>query len=212
MPISDMPDVEESWRVLRIMGEFALSIDTLKMLNNAVTIFGSARIKEGTEYYEKCIDVSKALGKNGYETITGGGPGIMEAGNRGCFENGGVSVGLNITLPFEQHPNPYVTEKLDFRYFFVRKVMLLKYSKAVVVFPGGFGTMDEMFEVLTLIQTKKVEKIPVVLFGSKFWAGLMDWIKTELLANDLIEDVDMDLFTITDSVDELIKYIAEFKK
>jgi len=212
MPMSDMPGVEESWRVFRIMGEFVNSIDALKTLNSAVTIFGSARIKEGTKYYKKCIEVSKALSNNNFEVITGGGPGIMEAGNRGAFENGGKSIGLNITLPFEQHPNPYVTSTLNFRYFFVRKVMLLKYSKAIVVFPGGFGTMDEMFEILTLIQTQKVKKIPVILFGSQFFEGLITWIKDRLLEDDLIEKVDMNLFTVTDNVDELIEIITNFKK
>jgi len=202
-----MPDMEESWRVLRIMGEFVHSFDELSEVINAVTIFGSARTKDNHNDYKKAVKTAKLLVKNGFAVLTGGGPGIMEAGNKGAYETRGDSIGLNIKLPYEQYPNPYITRLLNFRYFFVRKVMLLKYSKAVVVFPGGFGTMDELFESITLVQTKKVPKFPIILVGKKFWYGLIEWIKERLVTDKMIDSEDMDLFTIVDEPEDVIDYI-----
>jgi uncharacterized protein (TIGR00730 family) len=202
-----MPDMEESWRVLRIMGEFVNSFDDLSEVDNAITIFGSARTKEDNEYYKKTVEIAKLLVDNGFSVLTGGGPGIMEAGNKGAYEIKGESIGLNIKLPYEQFPNPYITRLLNFRYFFVRKVMLLKYSKAVIVFPGGFGTLDELFESITLVQTEKVPKFPIILVGKKFWGGLIEWVKERLITDKMIDPEDMDLFTLVDEPKEIIGYI-----
>ncbi len=166
----------DTWRVFRIMGEFVAGFDDLATLTRGVSIFGSARTGPDADY-QAADETAKLLVQAGFAVITGGGPGIMEAGNRGAFEAGGVSVGCNIELPFEQRPNPYQTLSLKFKYFFVRKMMFVKYSQAFVIFPGGFGTLDELFEALTLIQTHKIRNFPVVLFGSRYWKGLLDWIK-----------------------------------
>jgi len=192
----------DTWRVLRIMGEFVEGFEALAGLGPAVTLFGSARIKPGDPMHEAAVEVGRLLGEAGFAVITGGGPGIMEAGNKGAREAGATSVGLNIELPFEQHVNPYVDLEVDFRYFFVRKVMLVKYSGAFVIFPGGFGTIDELFEALTLIQTGKVRNFPVVLFGSAYWRGLLDWLKNTMLEGGKIAPADLGLLTLTDSPEE----------
>ena len=189
----------DPWRVLRIMGEFVEGFEELAELGPSVTIFGSARVRPEDPAYRDVVEVGKLLGEAGFTIITGGGPGIMEAGNRGARDAGAPSVGLNIELPFEQHVNPYVDISVDFRYFFVRKMMLVKYSQAFIIFPGGFGTLDELFEALTLIQTGKVRDFPVVLFGSEYWRGLLDWLRGPVLSEGKISRADLDLLIMTDS-------------
>lgn len=190
---------DDPWRVLRIMGEYVHGFDALAEVGAAVCIFGSARTPETDPMYQAARDLSARLSKAGFAVITGGGPGIMEAANRGAREAGGMSIGCNIELPREQSVNAFVDISVNFRYFFCRKTMFLKYAEGFVLFPGGFGTLDEMFEALTLIQTGKVLHFPVVLFGSAFWQGLVDWMRQRVLADGKIEAKDMDLFTITDS-------------
>jgi len=192
----------DTWRVLRIMGEFVEGFEELAELGPAVTLFGSARVKESDPMYAASVEMGRLLGEAGFTVITGGGPGSMEAGNRGAREAGAPSVGLNIELPFEQHVNPYVDVEVNFRYFFVRKVMLVKYSRAFVIFPGGFGTMDELFEALTLIQTGKVRDFPIVLFGSAYWAGLIGWLRDTMAAEGKVAENDVDLLAVTDSPTE----------
>lgn len=194
---------EESWRLFRIMGEFVQGFEEMSDVTKAVTIFGSARLGAGHPYYAQAERLAGLLAGGGYTVITGGGPGIMEAGNKGAYEGGGRSVGLNIDLPFEQNPNPYQTDEVKFRYFFIRKVMLVKYSSAFVVFPGGFGTIDELFEALTLVQTKKVVPFPVYLVGSVYWRGLIDWLEGTLLEAGTIHPKDLELFKVVDDVDAL---------
>jgi uncharacterized protein (TIGR00730 family) len=208
-PEPQPPDFTRSdtWRVLRIMGEFVNGFDTLASLGAAVTIFGSARVGEEDPMYDQAIQLGKSLSEEGFAIITGGGPGIMEAANRGCREAGGVSVGCNIELPFEQGVNAYVDIAINFRYFFVRKTMFMKYSEAFVIFPGGFGTMDELFEALTLIQTGKVRNFPVILFGTAYWGGLVDWIKNTMLAEKKVSAPDLKLMVLTDSVEEACQHI-----
>ncbi|HET7481057.1 MAG TPA: TIGR00730 family Rossman fold protein [Rubrobacteraceae bacterium] len=189
----------DTWRVFRIMGEFVQGFEELADLGPAVTIFGSARVSAGDAMYETATEMGRLLGEAGFTIITGGGPGVMEAGNRGARQAGAPSVGLNIELPFEQHVNPYVDIEVDFRYFFVRKMMLVKYSQAFVIFPGGFGTLDELFEALTLIQTGKVRNFPVVLFGSDYWRGLLDWLNTTMVTEGKISSADLGLLAVTDS-------------
>ena len=198
---------EESWRLFRIMGEFVEGFDVLPKFLPAVTIFGSSRTPEHHPYYERARELSQKLGERGYTVITGGGPGIMEGANRGGIEGGGHSIGLNINLPQEQEPNPYVTLALKFRYFFVRKVMLVKYSTAFILFPGGFGTLDELFETLTLIQTKKIRPLPVVLIGSQYWEGLTDWLTKRAVAEGMISGDEMALFQVTDDLDHAIDLV-----
>ena len=200
----------ESWRVLRIQGEFVEAIDALCKLPPAVTVFGSARLPEDDPNYQSARLCGKQLTDAGFAVITGGGPGIMEAANRGAFEAGGISVGLNISLPFEQDANPYQTLELDFRYFFIRKVMFVKYARGFVIYAGGFGTLDEFFESLTLIQTLKIQPFPVVLVGKDFWTSLIDWMR-EKLANEFntISPEDLDLFSIVDTPEEAVKIIHE---
>lgn len=193
----------DTWRVMRILGEFVEGFDALAELGTAVTIFGSARTKPGDAHYESAVSVAKTLGEAGFDIITGGGPGIMEAGNKGASLAGVQSVGLNIELPFEQHLNPYVDLSIDFRYFFTRKVMLVKYAQAFVIFPGGFGTMDELFEALTLIQTGKVQNFPVVLFDTSYWGGLVDWLKNSMLTEGKISPEDLDLLILADTAEEV---------
>ncbi len=193
----------DPWRVLRIMGEFVDGFDVLARIGMAVTVFGSARIKEGSPYYDAAREVGRGLAERGYAVITGGGPGLMEAANRGANEAGGLSIGCNIELPHEQSPNPYANLSIDFRYFFVRKTMFVKYSEAFVVFPGGFGTLDELFEALTLIQTAKVERFPVVLYGSEYWSGLLDWIRDRLLVEGMVSQSDLDLIQVVDTTEEV---------
>ena len=189
----------DPWRVFRIMGEFVEGFDALAGLGDAVTIFGSARIKPGDPMYQAAEQTARLLGEAGLTIITGGGPGIMEAGNRGARQAGVKSVGLNIELPFEQGVNPSVDIAIEFRYFFVRKMMFIKYAQAFVIFPGGFGTMDELFEALTLIQTGKVQNFPLILFGSAYWQGLIDWLRTTMLAGGKIAEPDLDLLVLCDS-------------
>jgi uncharacterized protein (TIGR00730 family) len=199
----------DPWRALRILGEFVEGFDVLAELGPAVTIFGSARVKPDDPMYQKTVEVAAALGKAGFTIITGGGPGIMEAGNRGAREAQVPSIGLNIELPFEQGVNQYVDIGIEFRYFFVRKTMFVKYAQAFVIFPGGFGTMDELFEALTLIQTGKVRNFPVILFGSAYWQGLIDWLRSTMLAEGKIAPADLELISVTDSVEEVCTLIAQ---
>jgi uncharacterized protein (TIGR00730 family) len=193
----------DPWRVLRIMGEFVDGFDVLARVGLAVTVFGSARVKDDSPYYAAAREVGAGIARRGFAVITGGGPGIMEAANRGANEAGGLSIGCNIELPHEQSPNPYANLSIDFRYFFVRKTMFVKYSEAFVVFPGGFGTMDELFEALTLIQTAKVKRFPVVLYGSRYWGGLLAWIRETLLVEHMVSADDLALVQVVDSTDEV---------
>jgi len=205
----------DSWAIFKIMGEFVNGYEKLSQIGPCVSIFGSARTKPDQKYYKLTEEVAKKIVEAGYGIITGGGPGIMEAGNKGAHLGGGTSVGLNIELPFEQHDNPYIDsdKSLDFDYFFVRKVMFVKYSQGFVVLPGGFGTMDELFEAITLIQTKKIELFPIILVGRDFWNGLFDWIKDTLLEkNGNISSKDLDLIHIVDTPDEVIYILDSFYK
>jgi len=204
----------DSWAIFKIMGEFVNGFEKMSQIGPCVSIFGSARTKEGAEYYELAVDVAKKLAENGYGVITGGGPGIMEAGNKGAHLASGTSVGLNIDLPFEQHDNPFIDsdKSLDFDYFFVRKVMFVKYSQGFVVMPGGFGTLDELFEAMTLIQTKKIHRFPIVLVGTKFWKGLIDWVKSALLEEKNISPEDLDLIKLVDTADEVLEIVDAFYK
>jgi uncharacterized protein (TIGR00730 family) len=204
---------ENSWTMFKVIAEFVEGFDRLNQLGPCISIFGSARIKPGEKYYELATEVAKRFVKEGYGVITGGGPGIMEAANKGAFLEEGLSVGLNIDLPFEQNHNQYIDpdKNLDHRYFFVRKVMFVKYAQAFVVMPGGFGTLDELFEVLTLIQTKKISTVPVILMGSEFWGGLAEWIKSTMLEKfGNIGAKDINLLPITDDIEEVVNYINDF--
>jgi uncharacterized protein (TIGR00730 family) len=204
----------DSWAIFKIMAEFVEGFERLSKIGPCVTIFGSARTKEDHESYKLAENIAYRLTTNGYGIVTGGGPGIMEAGNRGAQRGKGASVGLNIELPMEQHYNPYIdTDKnLDFDYFFVRKVMFVKYSQGFVVMPGGFGTMDELFEAITLIQTKKIGKFPIILVGTKYWSGLIDWIKNTLVNEATISLDDLNLISIVDTEDEVLEVIDTFYK
>lgn len=198
----------DSWRVFRIMGEFVGGFDDLATITRGVSIFGSARTPEGSPMYEAATETGRLLAEAGFEIITGGGPGIMEAGNKGAFEAGKVSVGCNIELPFEQFANPYLTKSLTFKYFMVRKTMFIKYSNAYVIFPGGFGTMDELFEALTLIQTRKIRNFPVVLFNSQYWQGLLQWLTSTMLNEKYISPPDLGLIHLTDSPTDAVDFIV----
>jgi len=200
---------KESWRLFRILAEFVEGFEVLPRVYPGVTIFGSARIKPEEPDYKKAETLGRLLVKAGFSVITGGGPGIMEAANKGAAKAGGYSVGLNIKLPLEQEPNPYANIRLEFRYFFVRKVMLAKYSVAFVFFPGGFGTMDEMFEILTLIQTRKIRPVPVVLVDKNFWSPLYNWFTNSLVSTGKIYEQDLQIFTILDEPEEIVNYIKE---
>ncbi|MFD2568216.1 LOG family protein [Pseudotenacibaculum haliotis] len=202
----------DSWAIFKIMSEFVDGYEKLSKIGPCVSIFGSARTKPGEKYYELAEEVAFKLTQNGYGVITGGGPGIMEAGNKGAHRGNGVSVGLNIELPFEQHDNPWIDsdKNLEFDYFFVRKVMFVKYSQGFIVMPGGFGTLDELFEAITLIQTKKIGRFPIVLVGSEFWGGLLDWVKSTLLAEGNISPEDLKLFRVVDTADEAIEHLNKF--
>ncbi|KKU78504.1 MAG: hypothetical protein UY04_C0035G0001 [Parcubacteria group bacterium GW2011_GWA2_47_7] len=203
-------DAVESWRVFRIMSEFVTGFELLRKYGLAATIFGSARFQPGDKYYKEAEELSARLSKKGFAIITGGGPGIMEAGNRGAMEAGGPSVGLNIELPREQVINPYVTDSLSFYYFFSRKTTMSFAAGAYIFFPGGFGTLDEFFEIITLIQTKKLKKIPIVLVGSDFWIPLQEFIKNVLLQrHGSIDKKDLDLYAILDDQDSIISYITK---
>ncbi len=200
----------DSWRILRILSEFVESFDAMGRYDDMfVSVFGSARTPEDSEYYISARKLGGMLAKENYGVITGGGPGIMEAASRGAFEENGVSIGLNIELPMEQHPNKYQTESLSFRYFFVRKVCFLKYSNAIVVYPGGFGTLDELSEVLTMVQTGKINMVPIVFVGKKFWGGLIDWFKNSLAEEGMISPEDLKLIRLADTPEEVIHYLKE---
>ncbi|HEU0015999.1 MAG TPA: TIGR00730 family Rossman fold protein [Longimicrobium sp.] len=199
----------DPWRVFRIMGEFVEGFDLLARIGPAVTIFGSARVPESDPYYAQARETARLLGQAGFGIITGGGPGIMQAANQGARDAGALSVGCNIELPFEQGINPHVDVAINFRYFFVRKTMFVKYAEAFVIFPGGFGTLDELFEALTLIQTGKVRDFPLILFGSAYWKGLLDWVRNTLLAEGKISPEDVDLVVVTDSPGECVRVIEQ---
>jgi len=200
---------KDAWRALRILSEFVEGFDTLADLPPAVSVFGSARSAPDSPECELAADLGAALAEAGYAVITGGGPGVMEAANRGATEAGGMSVGLGIELPFEQGLNDWVDIGIDFRYFFVRKTMFVKYAQAFVVLPGGFGTLDELFEAITLVQTRKVTRFPVILIGTEYWSGLLDWIKGRLLAEGKVSPVDLELIMLTDDVEEAVRFIVE---
>ena len=200
----------DSWRILRIMSEFVDSFDYMAgMPEMLVSVFGSARTGEDDPLYAEARKTGKMLTEAGYGVITGGGPGIMEAASRGAFEAGGRSIGLNIELPMEQHPNKYQTDSLFFRYFFVRKVCFLKYSTALIVYPGGFGTMDELSEVLTMVQTGKINMVPIIFVGREFWQGFVDWVKNTVLEQGMISPEDLDLFKLVDSGKEAVDWLIE---
>lgn len=200
---------EEPWRVFRIMAEFVDSFEEMSKIGPAVTVFGSARVTYTDPWYEKAEQLGRLLVKNGYAAITGGGPGIMEAANKGAFEAGGISVGLNIELPHEQRPNPYMNRLLNFRYFFIRKVCFVKYASGFVMFPGGYGTLDEFFESITLIQTERIARFPVVLIGRTHWAGLIEWMDERLQKTKLIGPGDLELFHTVDEPQEAVDFIVE---
>ena len=205
----------DSWAIFKIMSEFVTGFEKMSKIGPSVSIFGSARTKPGEKYYDLAVSVANKIVEHGYGVITGGGPGIMEAGNKGAHLGGGTSVGLNIELPFEQNDNPYIdTDKsIDHDYFFVRKVMFVKYSQGFVVMPGGFGTLDELFEAITLIQTKKIEKFPIILVGTEYWTGLMSWVKATMVNEyKTVSPEDLDLIDIVDTEDEVITILDNFYK
>jgi len=203
---------DESWRLFRIMSEFTEGFDTLAGVDFAVSIFGSARTAETDPYYKATRKTAACLADAGFSIISGGGPGIMEAANRGATDRDGCSVGLNIDLPFEQVSNPYQNIELNFRYFFVRKVMFVKYAMGYVCMPGGFGTLDEFFEALTLVQTEKIYKMPLILFGSEFWGGLIDWMRKTMLKQGTISEGDFDLVTVTDDPEEVTEIMVKHRE
>jgi len=204
----------DSWAIFKIMGEFVNGFEKMSAIGPCVSIFGSARVREGQPYFDLAVKIAQKISESGYGIITGGGPGIMEAGNKGASLAGGTSVGLNIELPFEQHDNPFIDDdkSLDFDYFFVRKVMFVKYSQGFVVMPGGFGTLDELFEAITLIQTHKIHTFPIILVGTEFWKGLIDWIKNTMLEAGNISPKDLDLVKLVDTEDEVVEIIDAFYK
>jgi uncharacterized protein (TIGR00730 family) len=199
----------DTWRLFRIMAEFVDGFEGLAKITNGITVFGSARIKEKDPYYQLAMELGSELAKAGYSVITGGGPGIMEAANRGAHQAGGHSIGLNIALPFEQTANPYIDKLLSFRYFFCRKVMFSKYSRAIVAFPGGFGTMDELFENITLIQTQKIRPMPCILVGRDFWQDLISWLKSSLLGRGLISAEDLAICPLVETVPEAMEILKK---
>lgn len=210
--LAEQERLSDSWRVLRIMGEFVWGFDHLADVRNGVSIFGSARTKAESSYYAAAVETGRLLAQNGIPVITGGGPGIMEAANRGAYEAGGVSVGCNIELPFEQGSNGYLSRNLLFKFFFVRKTMFVKYAAAFIVFPGGYGTLDELFEALTLIQTGKVKEFPVILFGKKYWTGMVAWLRDTVAAERNINPDDLDLFHVTDDPAEAVQLVLAARK
>ena len=208
--VIDAMTVNDSWRLFKILAEFVDGFETLADIYPAVSIFGSARVKPGDETYEKTVVIAKKLAESGHHIITGGGPRIMEAGNKGAREGGAKSVGLNIVLPLEQEPNPYSNVKIDFQYFFVRKMMFVKYAQAYIGMPGGFGTMDEIFEALTLIQTRRIKPFPVILVGKKYWEGLLKWVRSELVGGGLISPEDLNILTVLDDPEEVVQTIKRY--
>jgi hypothetical protein len=203
---------EDPWRVFRIMSEFVEGFEVLSGVGKAVSIFGSSRMRPENKYYKLAEETAYLLAKEGYVVITGSGPGIMEAANKGARKAKGHSVGLNIQIPNEQKPNKYVDTLLDFRYFFVRKVMFVKYAKAFVIMPGGYGTLDEFTEAINLIQTERIDKFPVVLFGSEYWKGMLDWLRDTVLKNGNIDKGDLNIFTVVDRPKEVVQAIKKFYK
>lgn len=203
---------KDSWMIFKIMAELVDGYEKLAKIGPCVSIFGSARLKPDHPYYEMAVEISEKITRLGFGIITGGGPGIMEAGNKGAKQGGGKSIGLNIELPFEQHFNPYIDKQLtmDFNYFFVRKVMFVKYSQGFIVMPGGFGTLDELSEALTLIQTQKIAKFPIVLVGTEYWSGLLEWFTNTLLKSGMINEDDLNLFRLVDTADEAVAHIKAF--
>jgi len=201
--------MQESWRLFKIMSEIVEGFENLSEIGPAVSMFGSARVTPEEPLYEQTVELSKELSKAGFSVITGGGPGLMEAGNKGAFENGGESIGLHIHLPMEQHNNPYLNIRSDFRYFFIRKLMFIKYALAYVALPGGYGTLDELAEALVLIQTHRIKPFPIVLFGTEYWAGLVQWFKDQLVPNGYCNEEDLDLFIVTDDISEVVAYIKK---
>jgi uncharacterized protein (TIGR00730 family) len=199
----------ESWRLFKIMGEFVEGVEGLHDLGPAISIFGSARTLSDDPQYKKAETLSALFVKNGFGVITGGGGGIMEAANKGAAEAGGTSVGLNIRLPFEQKPNPFATLQMEFNYFFIRKVMFIKYAAAYVVMPGGFGTLDELFEVMTLVQTQRIRPFPIILVGTQYWRGLLDWIHKQLLAQGLISPKDLDIIQVMDDPEGIVSAVRK---
>lgn len=216
LPIAPVPaptaPTPDTWRVLRILGEFVEGFDTLAALPPGVTVFGSARTTPDDPYYAAATETGRLLARAGFAVITGGGPGIMEASNKGAHGGEGTSVGLNIELPFEQHTNPYVDTEMHFRYFFVRKTMFVKYSVGFIVFPGGYGTMDELFEALTLIQTGKIQHFPVVLVGTAYWRGLVSWLRETVLAQHKMDAPDLDIFTLTNDPVEAVACVTRARE
>lgn len=208
--VIDAISTDESWRVFRIMAEFVEAIDILSRVGRAVSIFGSARVGPEDPYYKKAEVLSRMLAEKGFAVITGGGPGIMEAANKGASQCKGKSVGMNIRLPFEQKPNPYINIAIDYKYFFIRKVMFVKYAMAYVILPGGFGTMDELFEALTLIQTKRIKSFPVILMGKEYWGGLLKWLKDRMIGEGKILPEDLELLQVMDDPEQVVRYIQKF--
>jgi len=208
----DEINLQDAWRLFKILSEFVEGFDTLAAVPPAVTFFGSARVTEGDWEYDSARELASKLASDECAIITGGGPGVMEAANRGAQEANGVSIGLNIEIPFEQLPNPYIDKLISFRYFFVRKVMFIKYSIAFVIMPGGFGTMDELFEALTLIQTHKIKPFPVYMVGKDYWKGLIDWLKERMLGEGKISPEDLNYLHIVDSLDEVVKGIRRTRR
>jgi uncharacterized protein (TIGR00730 family) len=202
--------LKNTWRLFHIMAEFVEGFENLADIHPAISIFGSSRCKEGDLLYTRTYNLSRLLAKNGFNIITGGGGGVMEAANRGASEEGAKSVGINIELPLEQKPNPYSNIRLNYRYFFVRKVMFLKYAVAFIMLPGGFGTLDECFEAITLIQTKKMKPFPVILVDSSYWNGLIEWIREKLLTSGTITKEDMNIFKVIDEPEEIVEYVKKF--
>jgi uncharacterized protein (TIGR00730 family) len=201
--------IGEAWRLFKIIGEFVEGIENLHDIGPAVSIFGSARTDPADPVYKKTEKMAALLAENDFTVITGGGGGVMEAANKGAAEAGGTSVGLNIVLPFEQEPNPYATIQLEFNYFFIRKVMFVKYAQAYIIMPGGFGTLDELFESMTLIQTQRIKPFPVILMGSEYWTGLVEWIKEQLLGRKTISEKDLDIFHVMDEPEDVIKLLRK---
>ncbi|HMA76887.1 MAG TPA: TIGR00730 family Rossman fold protein [Candidatus Krumholzibacteriaceae bacterium] len=208
----DKIDIRESWRLFRILAEFVDGFECMMDVKPGVTFFGSARVDEKDPVYIDARDIARELSSYDCPIITGGGPGVMEAANRGAHEGGGLSIGLNIELPFEQEPNPYIDKLISFRYFFVRKVVFIKYSMAFVILPGGFGTMDELFEALTLIQTHKIEPFPVFMLGKEYWGGLIEWVKNRMVAEKRISPEDLELLHIAESKDEIVEKVLETRR
>lgn len=210
--IIDKISIDESWRLFRILAEFVDGFEEMMDVQPGVTFFGSARAREDDQIYIRARHMARELARAKCPILTGGGPGIMEAANRGAQEGNGLSIGLNIQLPFEQEPNDYIDRLISFRYFFVRKVVFIKYSMAFVIFPGGFGTMDELFEALTLIQTKKIEPFPVFMVGKNYWAGLLDWIEDKMLGTGRILPEDLNIYLMAETEDEVVEKIVEMRK